>query len=234
MTLSRTIDQMVDGARRCAGVQGTSALERHPDADLFDYCNRGIAALYRILAIADSGQRYLASTTLTTSANTEVYALPSDFMHMVSLSGQINGVQRWYTPYEMQERPHLVDQNAGWTGEPLYYRLRGSNISLLPVPKGVYSLTLWYSPAPGTLTTGQTFDTIARLDEYVVWWAAKEIAKKDRNWELHDRLSSDLAKLESQVDAIARNRDQNHGNRIQDVTPRDRFGRLVMGRGRTR
>lgn len=231
MALTRTIDQMVSATRRATNALGTSALQRHPDADVFDYVNRGIAALDRILKLQDSGQRYLSSATVTTVSGTETYALPSDFMHLISLGGAIDGVQRWFTSYNMNERPHLIDTNVGWTGAPIYYRLQGANISLLPIPAAVYSLTLWYSPNPSTLTTTQTYDTIARLDDYIVWYASKEIAKKDSNWELHDRLTADLSAMRSDIEAISRNRDQNSPTRIVDVTARDRRGlRGTFGR----
>lgn len=226
MALNRTIDQMVDAIRRAANVQGTTALQRHPDADVFDYANRGIAALDRLLKLQDNGQRFLSSTTITTVSGTELYGLPSDFMALVSLSGDIDGTMRWLTSYEHNERPLLSDENAGWTGEPLYYRLRQANISLLPVPSGVYTLTLWYAPAPSTLTTGQSYDTIARLDEYIVAYGAREIAQKDANWELYDRLGVKLAELKSEIEAVGRNRDLNSPARIIDMTVRDRWGRM--------
>lgn len=226
MALNRTIDQMVAATRRASNTQGASALLRHPDVDVFDYVNRGIAALDRILKIADTGQRFLSSATITTVNGTELYSLPSDFMHMLSLSGNVNGVARWFTSYEHNERPMLSDANAGWTGEPLYYRLRQGNISLLPVPAAEYTLTLWYAPAPSTLTTGQSYDTIARLDDYIVYYASREIAKKDKQWDLHDRLTANLAEMKSEIEALGRNRDANSPARIIDATTRDRWGRM--------
>lgn len=221
---------MVSATRQCANIEGTTGLLRHPDANVFDYVNRGIAALDRVLRLVDGGQRYLSSSTITTVKDTETYALAADFMHMISLGGEINGRQRWFTSYEMAERPNLIDTNAGWTGEPLYYRLRGVNISLLPTPTAVYTLTLWYQAAPSTLTTGQNFDTIARLDDYIVYYAAKLIAKKDKNWELHAAIDADMTTLRSDVETIGRNRDQNSPSRIIDVSREGRFGRSYRGR----
>lgn len=221
MSMTRTIDQMVSAARKAANAEGTTALQRHPDADLFDYVNRGIAALYRLLTRIDAGQRYLSSTTISTVAGTETYSLPADFQHLVSLGGEVNGAQRWLVPYNMNERPYLVDDNAGWQGEPFHYRLRGSNISLLPVPQDAYDLTLWYTAAPSTLTTGQTFDTIARLDDFVVLYAAKLIALKDKNFDLHAVLDADLQQMRGEVEAIGAQRDHNHPQRITDVSHDD-------------
>ncbi|MER3466187.1 MAG: hypothetical protein C4340_03220 [Armatimonadota bacterium] len=226
MALNRSIDQMIDAIRRTANVQGTTALQRHPTSDLLDYANRGIAALDRLLKLADTGQRFLSATSIMTASGVELYPLPSDFMMLVSLSGEFGGRMRWLTSYEHNERPALVDTNTGWKGEPLYYRLRQENISLLPTPAGVYTLTLWYAPAPSTLTSGQNYDTIARLDDYIVNYAARLIAKKDANWELYDRLGAELVEMRSEIEAIARNRDLNSPGRIIDVTARDRFGRM--------
>jgi hypothetical protein len=89
----------------------------------------------------------------------------------------------------------------------------------------VYSLTLWYAPAPNTLTTTQTYDTIARLDDYIVDYAARFICRKDSNWELHDRLSASLTAMEGEIEALARNRDLNSPSRIIDCSRRDRYGR---------
>lgn len=226
MALNRTIDQMVDATRKAANIQGTTALQRHPSADLFDYVNRGIAALDRILKVCDTGQRFLSSTSIATVDGTELYALPSDFMHLISLSGEVDGVMRWFTAYEHNERPALADTNAGWTGAPLYYRLRQGNISLLPTPHSVYTLTLWYSPNPSTLTTGETYDTIARFDDYIVTYAARLVAEKDKNWDHYDRLGARLTELRSDIEALGRNRDHASPARIIDVTQRDRFGRM--------
>lgn len=226
MSLNRTIDQMVKATRQAANVQGATALQRHPQADLFDYVNRGIAALDRLLKLADNGQRFLSAHTFETSSGLELYELPSDFLSLISLSGDIDGALRWFTSYEHNERPSLADKNAGWSGAPLHYRLRGGNISLLPVPAATYTLTLWYAPAPSALTTGQTYDTIARLDDYIVNYAARIIAKKDSNWELYDRLGAELAEMRGEIEALGRSRDQNSPARIIDVAVRDRFGRM--------
>jgi hypothetical protein len=217
---------MVESTRRAANVQGATALQRHPQTDLFDYVNRGVAALDRLLKLADNGQRFLSATTFVTAPGTELYALPPDFLSLISLSGDIDGALRWLTSYEHNERPQLADDNAGWTGAPLHYRLRGGNISILPVPAAVYALTLWYAPAPATLTTGQTYDTIARLDDYIVNYAARIIAKKDSNWELYDRLGLELAEMRGEIEALGRNRDMGSPARIIDVSARDRFGRM--------
>ncbi len=226
MALNRTIDQMVSATRRATNALGTSALQRHPDSDLFDYVNRGIAALDRLLKLADhGGQRFLSSSTITTADGTELYALPADFMHLISLSGDIDGVMRWFTAYQNEERPQLVDTNAGWTGEPLYYRLRQGSISLLPTPAAVYTLTLWYAPNPSTLTTGQTYDTIARLDDYIITYAARFVLEKDKEWDAYDRMTARLGELRAEVEAIGRNRDVSTPARIVDVTTRDRYGR---------
>lgn len=228
MALNITIDAMVANARKCANVEGTSGLQRHPDADVFDYVNRGIAALDRLLRKYDAGQRFITNATFPTVAGTETYALASDFMHLIGISGTFNGTTRWLAQYDMQDRVILTDDAASTPerGAPTHYRLQGANISLMRIPDAVYTLDYWYTAAPSTLTTGQHYDTIARLDDYIIWHAAKDIAKKDQNWDLHDRLSADMAELRGEIEALARTRDHNSPGRILDVNPVDRWGRF--------
>lgn len=128
----------------------------------------------------------------------------------------------------MNDRPGLSDTNIASSGIPLFYRLRAGNIEYLPTPGASgYTSTLWYVPVPVTLASGgaTTFDTIDRLDDYIIWYAAREVAKKDRLWDLHNVLSQNLAELRSDIEMLARNRDMNSPPRVRDDLACDRFGR---------
>jgi hypothetical protein len=98
----------------------------------------------------------------------------------------------------------------------------------LPVPKAVYSITLWYVPHPTTLVNaGDTFDTIARLDDFVVWYAARELATKDGSWELVGVLKAKMDEIRSDIENIARQKDQNGVGRMVDEGLYGRTGRLM-------
>lgn len=226
MALTQTQTQLRDNVRKLCDIEGTSALARHPHADVNEYVNRGIAALHRKLTEAIPDQRLLSTQTITTVAGTSTYALGSTFETLISIDLTANGVKRWLTPYEMEDRPHLSDPDNVRTDYPYSYRLRGSNIELLPTPGGIYTVNLWFVPAPSQLASNSdTYDTIARLDDYIILYAATIVTKKDRVWDLHDRCQRDLKELLDDVYRYARTRDMNLSPRVHDVSRRDRFGR---------
>lgn len=228
MALTQTLLQLRTNVRRMADVAGGSALARHPDADLNDYVNRGIAALRRELDVAIPDQRFLTSTTVSTVSGTTTYSLPSDFNHLVSVDLTANGAKSWLLPFEMHERPSLTSPNTSFSGIPFVYRLEGSSIELLPAPTAAYTATIWYVADPSTLASdGSTLDTITRLDDYVIAYAAKLAAMKDKNWDLVQACDGIMDRMREDVQFIARSRDRNAPSRIVDEDLADRWGRYT-------
>lgn len=231
MALTQTREQVRDNVRRTTDTRGSNALVRHPNTDLNEYINRGYAALYRKLTMVLPDQRFLSSSTITTVAGTTVYALPSDFDHLISIDLSANGTLAWLVSYEMNERPMLADPNAHGHGIPMTYRLRGSNIELLPSPSGVYTVTLWYVPSVGQFTAdANTLDTIVRLDDYVISYASRCIAVQNKDWPLVNECRQQMADLDPELEAIARSRDKNSPSRIVDEMVTNRFGRRTSRR----
>lgn len=232
MALNQTLAQMRTNVRRFTDSGGTNALVRHPDADLNDYINRALGSLHRILTQNLPDQRVLSSTTVATSSGTATYALPADFDHLISVDLTANGVKVWLVGYEMHERPMLTDSGTSYAGIPHTYRLRGSNIELLPTPQGTYTGTLWYTPTPSQLSLdADTYDTINRVDDYVIAYASRFVATKDKNWDLLNECKSLIAEMRSDLEALAVKRDKNSPPRIVDEGHADRFGRR-LGRRR--
>jgi hypothetical protein len=226
LSLTQTLAQLRTNVRRMADVAGGTATQRHPDADLNDYVNRGIAALRRELDVAIPDQRFLTSSTVSTVAGTSTYALPAAFNHLVSVDLTAYGTKVWLVAYEMHERATLTTPDTTYSGVPHAYRLQGSNIELLPVPQGVFTLTLWYTADPSTLSSdAATFDTITRLDDYVIAYAAKLVAMKDKNWDLVQACDGMMTALREDVQFIARSRDRNSPSRPVDEMLADRWGR---------
>ena len=88
----------------------------------------------------------LSSTTLTTVADTETLALPSDFIQ------DVDGVEMWGTDSASETR-HIKKNRyrllkARYVGEanqfPKGYDLLGSTIYFQPIPDAAYSLTFFY------------------------------------------------------------------------------------------
>jgi hypothetical protein len=226
VSLTQTLANMRTNVRRFSDAGGTTALVRHPDADLNDYINRGLGSLYRKLTEAVPDQRFLSTTTINLVASTTTYALPADFDSLISVDLTANGVKVWLVAYEMHERPALTDPATSYQGVPFCYRLRGANIEYLPTPSSSYTSSLWYVPNVTTLAVdAATFDTISRLDDYVIAYASRFVAVRDKNWDLASMCKSMCAELEDEIVATGRMRDRNSPSRVVDERQANRWGR---------
>jgi hypothetical protein len=226
MALLIAQDELRASIRKFANAQGATALLRHPDADVNDYINRALGSLYRRLTSAIPDQRFLSSTTITTTADVSTEALPADFFHLISIEIQISGRRHWLQSYEMNERPMLDNENQVAVGFPTSYRLRGDNIEFLPTPTDEYDILIWYTPTARQLSQdADTFDTISRLDDFIVAYASRAIAIKDKNWDLVSACKGIIDELGPEIDALGRSRDRNSPPRIVDVYGGDRWGR---------
>jgi len=226
VSLTQRRDEIRDNVRRTANVEGTSALVKHPNTDLNDYINRALGALERILTDAIPDQRLLSSQSISTVSGTSLYALGATFQSLISVSATANGHTSWLEAYEMHERPALTSADTTFTGIPFTYRLRGSNIELLPTPAGVYTVTLWFQPATTQLTAdSDTYDTICRLDDYLVPYAARLVAIKAGDMKRMQICDALIKEYREEVQVVARKRDQNSPARIVDETRADRWGR---------
>lgn len=229
MALQQTVAQLRASTRQFANAEGTTALLRHPNANVDDYVLRAIGSLYRKLTEAVPDQRYLATTTITMVNGTSTYNLPSDFSSLLAVDLTANGVKVGLLSYEMLERPLLTDPSTTFVGIPVAYRLRQSDIEYLPTPSSNYTSSLWYIPDAQQPTGGQAFDTISRLDDYLVAYAARIIATKDKNWDLVAECRNVCTELADDIAALARGRDKNSPSRITDVYNANRWGRHMRG-----
>lgn len=233
MALNQTQTQLLASVRKFTNTQGTTPFLRHPDVDLKDYINRALGALHRRLTTALPDQRFLSSSTISIVSDDQLYDLPSTFdalisAELVKTSGSADsGPRYWLQAYEMHERPTLADANSPLaTGMPLAYRLRGTTIEFLPVPDGTYSCLLWFVPTVAQLSSGSdTYDTISRLDEFIIAYASRPIAIKDKNWDLVSACKSIMEELSTEIESLARSRDRNSPPRIVDTYQSDRWGR---------
>jgi hypothetical protein len=231
VALNQTLAQLRASVRSFANVGGTTALLKHPNASVNDYINRALGSLYRRLTMAVPDQRYLSSAEKTTTSGTTLYAFSgftpavTDFDHLISVDLEAGGLKQWLLAYEMHERPELDNPSDG-SGIPYTYRLRGDSIELLPEPTGSYTVTIWYVPnAPNLTSDSQTFDTISRLDDYVIAYAARLIATRDKNWDLVAEARRVCQEMESEIETLARSRDKNSPSVPVDDYIVSRWGR---------
>ncbi len=226
MALTQTRTLIRANVRRFTDTGGTNSLVRHPDTDINEYIDRALGSLHRALSEYQPDQRYLSSDTVSLESGTSSYDLPATFDHLISVDLSANGHKSWLTAYEMWERPALTSPDAQTLGVPVAYRLRGSNIEYLPVPSGSWTSTLWYVPTPTQFTSdGDTFDTINRLDDFLIAYASRFIAIKDKNQALIAMCDEMLGEMRAEIASIARNRDKNSPPRIVDELQANRWGR---------
>lgn len=222
--LNQTLLQMRTNLRQFANIGGQTALLRHPDATLNEYLNRGLASLHRRITEVVPDQRWLSTTTINTVAGTTLYALPSDFETLLSVETLGNGDRTWIESHNLNERPSLT--SGDYSGRPYTYRLRPGHIELLPSPDAVYNVTLFYVPnAPQLALDASTFDTISRLDEYVIAFAARLVGIKDRNAELIQIADSQMESMKADIGSLARSKDKNSPSRVIDESHAPRLFR---------
>lgn len=226
MPLTQTLTQMMAKTRRLSDTE--SRTDRHPDADVRDDINRGLAAYYRVVTQALPGQRFMSESTISTVSGTSLYNLsgfsPSaaELYQLLSMEVEYNSHKFWIQAFSLAERPMLTSPDGAFTGVPLTYQIRGTQIELLPEPTGVYTVTmLWVANAPQKDTAGsedaETIDTICRFDDYAIAYAVREIATKDKNWDLVQAMSARLAELKQEVLEVAMRRDKNSPGGVVDI-----------------
>lgn len=231
MALTQTRAQIRANMRRFTDTGGVTALARHPDTDLNEYADRALASLHRLLTEAMPDQRILSTSPITTVSGTLIYSLPADFDHLISVDITASGLKSWLLSYEMHERPTLTDPANSFAGVPFAYRLRGSNIELLPTPSAGYAVTLWYVPtATQFASDAQLYDTISRLDDYLIAYGSRFVAVKDKNSELVNLCNSMMEELKGDIRVAARSRDKNSPARIVDESMADKWGRRARWR----
>ncbi len=226
MALTQTRALIRANVRRFTDTGGTNALQRHPDADLNEYIDRALGSLHRALSEYMPDNRLLSSTSVSLVSGTTEYALPATFDHLISVDISANGHKSWLVAYEMHERAALTSPDLMTAGVPVAYRLRGSSIEYLPTPSGSYTSVVWYVPTPTQFTgDSETYDTINRLDDYLVAYASQFIAIKEKNTTLLGVCKDLYGELKTEISMVARSRDKNSPPRVVDESMANRWGR---------
>ncbi len=223
MALTRRLDQIVDAIQRTAGV--VAFTDAHPVPYIKDLACRGIAALHRVTATTDTEFRPVGSFSYTTDGIATTRALPVDLRSILAVEYIIDGYQGFLEPYEWSERPMLAQTvDTTTTGRALAYKRIGTSIELLPKPDAGHTVRIWYATtASQPASDSDTVDVYDRLDDYIIWWAAREIANERENWERFDRLTGLIQTLEGDIRVLARSRDVSAAPRIanrQDLRSR--------------
>jgi hypothetical protein len=227
VALTRTLAQLRDSTRRAADV--VAFTDKHPDSAVNDLINRGLGALQRLTAQVNPEFRPLASTTITCDGENTLFALPADCRSIISVeyTGDNSDERTWLIPYEMHERAALTNTSTTLgAGHAHCYRQIGANLELLPLASEDHTARVWYATTATQLSDdADTVDVFDRLDDYVIWWAAREIAMERSDWERHSVIDGKLSAMTGDIMVLARQRDVSHPTRIVDMSHADRYGR---------
>jgi len=226
VSLTRSLEQIRDSVRRAADV--VAFTDRHTDASVNDLINRGLGALSRVCRTVNPEWLPIASTTITADGVNTSFALPSNFRSLISVEYTGEGHKTFLIPFEMHERAALTDPDVTSSAtRSRYYKVVGTNLELLPRPPNAHTVLVWYATRATQLTSdSDTVDVMDRLDDFVIWWAAREIAMDRGDWERHDRLSAKIAEITAEVQILARSIDLSHPSRIVDKAHADRYWRV--------
>lgn len=218
-----SLAQMVLRVRQRADIENKN--QRFSPNEIQDALVEGIAETYEKLLLARGHGYYEKDVALSTVAGQSLYPLEATFMSLKNVSMVYNGETVTFTPFDLQEAAQLRSPGAG--GVPCRYRVRASNIELLPVPSGVYTVTLTIVPAPPTLVDDNfdDFDGICGWEELAICSAARKAAIKNGYWQLVGVLEKDIESVKERIAALAPKRNEGPPNKILDVRSIERQNR---------
>lgn len=171
MARSVTLAQMRTTALRLADME-TSGFVGTSEAN--DAINSAIAEVWDDLIENNQADEFSSDFSITTTAGTASYSLPSDFRSAVALYA--------LEASDGSRRPVMLINN--------FDRAYHKN------PTGAYSLNLEYVPAPPTLSSdSDTFDGISGFEKLVIALAARDFLIKEE---------SDISAVEAVIQDIRR------------------------------
>jgi hypothetical protein len=192
------------------------------DAALTEEINQSIAELYDKL-VAASPDYFESSQSVDIVDGTASYALPADYYKTLGVDVlRSDNTYIALKKYNLAER-NFYDNAGGVQREFTVYRIRGSNIVLVPTPNWseTSGLRHLYIPAPSRLSNdSDTFDGIAGWEDWVVYDVCIKIigGKEEGDASQFERL---LAKLDARITQMARSRDVGEPDSIRDVDAED-------------
>lgn len=226
MARTRTLAQLRQEVRQRADLESSNHVT---DSEVNRYVNQSCAALHGLIAEAD--EDYLTvSTTITTVAGTGTYAFTGYRIRWVE--AVINGLTVRLDRWRFDQRDQLINAATRWTSTgaiPLYRYVRGQ-ISLLPVPDGAYSVTIWHIDPFADLTLdSDTFNGEDGWEEWVVLDAAIKCLTKEESDP--SALMAERQRVEQRIRAALGTRDHARPDTAVDTDPNARwwtFGRWSL------
>lgn len=216
MPTTLTREQLRDGARQLCDCVNDGHIT---DAEANGWINDAIRELWRDKSVVEP-DIFLVRTTISTTAGTQSYTLPSDFQAIRRID-RVDGGNR----YMLTEADPLLEldfSNLTSTGWSVQYRVMGGGIAqastllyLLPDP-GTTSYDVWYVQSPQALGSDDAvLDVTHGEDRYVMHAVAARMARKQQDDATPFVQEQMLAR--DSIMQIVRRRDSGRPKRITDI-----------------
>jgi hypothetical protein len=198
-----------------------------PD-ELTNYINGSIAEwVDEVRGTTWNGTYSRSSYTFSTTSNRQLYALPPDFLSLLSVDVHITQGSPVISAVAYQEEQRNIFRNypaaSAWgLLRPVFYQLQDGNISFIPVPQGAYQVTLNYVPtAPVLSDPDDHIDSINGWDEFIVLDAAIKCLIKAGELATIQELKDSRERQRERIRAMAPRRDQHTAERVHVVENQD-------------
>lgn len=158
---------------------------------------------------------FLATTALTTTANQQHVALPSNFSDLRQLSWMRSATDR--VPLDMasvDEMDAASEAGEVWDKAPRY-RLSGDNILFFPKPSAVYNLSIYYDSGIYVTATSDSISCQPGWDE----WMVLDVCARVRMMEEASAADflTERAKVEADIVRQAGSRDRFRVHEVRDL-----------------
>lgn len=180
--MSRQVDLATIRTRVRWRTDTMNEVSRFPDAELNDCINEGIATFHmQLLRVRGQGFSE-ATTSFATVGGVEIYSLPAELLQLRKVYTYINGFEKVLRVYEEIETEGLSDPVSWETILDPSYRIIGDNISFRPIPTTVNTIYVKFvATAVKLVSDTNAVDGVDGLEEFIVAWAGKRVAIKNRD-----------------------------------------------------
>jgi len=147
----------------------------YPSTELNAYINDSVAALYELLLTADRS-RYRSTSTVSIVSGTVEYALPSDFLYLITVDVTDSGNPSGYRDMQQFNERERNEVGSASGKNDLFYYLRGDKFCVWPKPafSEATCIRINYVPTPTALSADtNTFDFHIGYD-----WVVNDVCLK--------------------------------------------------------
>jgi len=228
MSSTRNLANIRDAVRFHADIVGSDFAS---DGQLDYEIDQSAKALQAMLTRADP-DRFVGTSTISTTAGTKTYSLPSDFL-VARVLWLVDGENRWridrYTLAEAYDYVWPYGTSLNLPYGHVRYRLMGggmdgstAEIWFEPDP-GTNSFELVYAKAPELFTgDADTIDGIAGFEDWIVYDVAAKVLEKEDNLETAQIKTARKAEVEARISLLAPDRDMGQPDQVQDLRAYER------------